>query len=327
MRKKQFIIISLAIILLFSMTGCTKEKTQNVSSDLGPMITAYYTNKDATEIFAKEVGIPYDKADSDADKLAAVTRLLENVEDGMYSIIGDGLIRKMNIRVDETVVPMDNMAGVNTRILQVELSAEYEKLTGNQKTVFRNCFAQTVFSAFLADRIEYTHPAADGGITTDIVSSQDRIYINRYGESFFDDHIQVTLYFMNEDRTKLVKEDRTLSLGMTEPLSMAIMKALIEGPKEEGHLPTIPDGTKVTDIVLEEGVCYVDLSAEFQLNHEGTEQLEKLTIYSVVNSLSSVRQIDQVQFLINGEKVPYYKSYVQIDHFLQPDMELVQEEN
>ena len=105
------------------------------------------------------------------------------------------------------------------------------------------------------------------------------------------------------------------------------MKALIEGPKEEGHLPTIPDGTKVTDIVLEEGVCYVDLSAEFQLNHEGTEQLEKLTIYSVVNSLSSVRQIDQVQFLINGEKVPYYKSYVQIDHFLQPDMELVQEEN
>ena len=76
--------------------------------------------------------------------------------------------------------------------------------------------------------------------------------------------------------------------------------------------------------IIKDNVCYVDLSAEFQKNHLGGEKSEILTIYSIVNSLQNVSGVRYVQFLIEGERVEYYKSYVELDGFLTGDLTLVE---
>ena len=46
---------------------------------------------------------------------------------------------------------------------------------------------------------------------------------------------------MNDEKTALVPEVRKLKLGFSEPLTEAVVKALIDGPKEEGHEAALYD--------------------------------------------------------------------------------------
>ncbi len=47
------------------------------------------------------------------------------------------------------------------------------------------------------------------------------------------------------------------------------------------------------------------------LKHTGGEREELLTIYSIVNSLCKLDQIDRVQFLVEGKKLDTYKDNLQ----------------
>ncbi len=135
--------------------------------------------------------------------------------------------------------------------------------------------------------------------------------------------VMARVYFLDPDKEVLTGEDRLLVLGPAEEMSLAIMKALIEGPEEEGHLPVMPRDTKLIDVRVDQGICSVDLSSEFQINHEGTELLEKLTVYAIVNSLTESGEIDKVQILIEGKQVETYKAYLALDHLLERDESLI----
>jgi germination protein M len=89
------------------------------------------------------------------------------------------------------------------------------------------------------------------------------------------------------------------------------LEQLIAGPKEEDHYATIPPETKIMDVTTtSDGVCYVNLSQEFVTKHSGGSTGELLTIYSIVNSLSEMENVEKVQFLIEGEKVEAFKGHV-----------------
>ena len=46
----------------------------------------------------------------------------------------------------------------------------------------------------------------------------------------------------------------------------------------------------------------IDLSKEFIDNHEGGEEAENLTIYSIVNTLTELNEVASVKILINGRE-------------------------
>jgi len=72
---------------------------------------------------------------------------------------------------------------------------------------------------------------------------------------------------------------------------------LIKGPKVAGLKPTIPEGTKLRSAIKIEGdVAIVDFTKEFRDNHPGGKAEERMTIYSVVNSLTELKEINKVKF-------------------------------
>ena len=81
-----------------------------------------------------------------------------------------------------------------------------------------------------------------------------------------------------------------------------LMELLIEGPQNEGLSKTIPDGTKVNKAEMKGDILYLDLSKEFIENHSGGEDKESTTIYSIVNTMTSLTEVDSVKILINGEE-------------------------
>ena len=80
-----------------------------------------------------------------------------------------------------------------------------------------------------------------------------------------------------------------------------MVEELIAGPSGqiEGLYPSINPNTKIVNVMTKDGVCYVNLDENFLnvVNNVSTD----VSVYSIVNSLAELSNINKVQILINGE--------------------------
>lgn len=305
------------------------EARESTADEVGGEIPLFFTNNTATSLY--EVKRTYDFSGREtADIVETILYDLNHVEIlteedmaeledlTISSIIPSGVYSSHQIRSEES-----------GEVLEMHLTNLYYDMTPNERLVLRAGLSRTFFTSGVIDELEFWAPIQgeeSGGETMVSSSSEnDKLIINQYSRDFYTDEAQVTLYFANADGTALVPETRTLTLGMTDLLPLAVVRALIDGPQTEGLTSVIPEGTMIEEVFMKDGVCYVDLSAEFQKNHIGGELKENLTIYSIVNSLQSVDGVRYVQFLIEGKRVEYYKSYTRLDTFLTSNMDIVEQ--
>ena len=123
----------------------------------------------------------------------------------------------------------------------------------------------------------------------------------------------LTLYFANAEGTDLITEERVVEVNANQTREKTVVEQLIAGPKENGAKRTVPMETKIRDVTTtDDGICYVNLSEDFVEKHIGGEMAERLTIYSIVNSLCELDSIEKVQFLIEGKKVDRFKGHLEI---------------
>ena len=118
----------------------------------------------------------------------------------------------------------------------------------------------------------------------------------------------VSLYFYNESTQSLVPEGRLIDVKeLVEEPYKKLMELLIEGPQNSSLTKTIPDGTKINKIELKGDILYIDLSKEFIENHSGGETKESSTIYSIVNTMTNLTEVNSVKILIDGEENKAFK--------------------
>ena len=117
--------------------------------------------------------------------------------------------------------------------------------------------------------------------------------------------IQATLYYLSEDGAALVPVVREVAFGAT-PAEQArqIVEAQVR-PPSDGQLSAIPGGTTVRAVFLgAHGDAYVDLSHEVTQGHGGGTLDEALTVFSIVNAITSnLPDVKAVQILIEGKEV------------------------
>ena len=107
----------------------------------------------------------------------------------------------------------------------------------------------------------------------------------------------ITLYFEDKESMQLVTEEKKVDAkDLVDNPYLYIVNLLILGPNSENLQNPIPEGTKLNKAELN-GDCFTfDLSQEF-LNSSGTN-----AIYAIVNSLTELKEVNSVKFLINGEE-------------------------
>lgn len=132
------------------------------------------------------------------------------------------------------------------------------------------------------------------------------------------DKMPIRLYFANEDNSKLKLEIRYIPMSEAEKsvnhLAGIIVNELINGPKVAGMKATIPEGTKLkSEIKIDGDAATVNFSKEFKDNHPGGKAEERMTIYSVVNSLTELKEISKVKFLIGGKSTAEFKGNFKFD--------------
>lgn len=136
--------------------------------------------------------------------------------------------------------------------------------------------------------------------------------------------LSITLYFSSADGQSLVAEEREITRDINTSLERLVIEELLEGPVGDTLLGTIPQETKIINITVDDSVCYVNFNETF-LNGI-PEEADYITIYSIVNSLSELSNINKVQILINGSWEAKFKDSISLNTVFDRNLDYVKTE-
>ena len=87
-----------------------------------------------------------------------------------------------------------------------------------------------------------------------------------------------------------------------------LINLLIEGPKNENLIKSIPEGTKINSVFLEGDILKIDFSNEF-LNSENLNN----SVNSILNTVTQLNEINGIKILINGEEDKNFKDTIYLE--------------
>lgn len=134
-------------------------------------------------------------------------------------------------------------------------------------------------------------------------------------------YLTIVLYFGNKEGY-LTGEKRVIP--KTLGVARAAMNELIKGPTaQSGLYATIPPGTRLRDIKIENGLATVDFSEAIKSKHPGGSAGEALTIGSIVNTLTQFPTVQKVQILVEGRVVETLAGHLDISKPLERQAEII----
>jgi spore germination protein GerM len=137
--------------------------------------------------------------------------------------------------------------------------------------------------------------------------------------------INVQLFFPSAERPGLVAEERAVPFSSDLSVQLrGVVEELAKGSRS-GSLSSLGPGTRVLDVfVSAAGVAYVNLSKEATEGQPGGSEAELLSVYSVVNSLTtSFPAVKRVQILIEDRSAPTFNGHLDLSRPLPPDPTLL----
>lgn len=114
-----------------------------------------------------------------------------------------------------------------------------------------------------------------------------------------EDKIEIILYYPNDSMDYLVPEFRVVS-RRNERIEEIAVHELLKGNTQKKLTNVIPSSTKLLSMDITDNIAYVSFSGDL-INKSYSEKEEALVIYSIVNTLTSLPSIDEVQILIDGK--------------------------
>lgn len=113
----------------------------------------------------------------------------------------------------------------------------------------------------------------------------------------------VTLYFVNKETKMLMPEARLIDAKLlTQNPYATLVGLLLNGPKNDKLESVIPEGTRLNKVEVQKDMAIVDLSEEFIKGvSKGAEEESKI-VYSIVNTLVELTEIESVKILIDGKE-------------------------
>ncbi len=140
----------------------------------------------------------------------------------------------------------------------------------------------------------------------------------------FEDYekIKLTLYYANEEMNQLVGVSEEVVYTSDMTFERLVVEELIKGTDEEGYYATINPDTKIINVTTKDGVCYVNLDSTFLMPATGINA--ELTVYSIVNSLVELSNINKVQISINGDTSYTYLEQIPLSTIFERNLEIVE---
>lgn len=280
--KRLFCLVLVAVMIL-SFSGC---KSDDESDD----IKVFYLNIDATSTES----LMYELKSKGEPVETQVDELLEQLNTEPNN-------SKLRRTIPEEVVVLNHQEKGYT--CNVDFSKAYYGMTAAEEILMRASVVRTLAQLESIEYISFTVESAplvdsDGNVVGSM--NQDDFVENPGAQINSSVKETLTLYFADEGGTTLKKQTREIHYSSNISLEKLVIEQLIEGPKGRKLKETLPSTTRLINISVVDGICYLNFDSTFR-NGINNELTEDVVLYSIVNSLTSLATVDKVQISINGE--------------------------
>lgn len=304
-RKYLYYMLCLLSVTCFFI-GCKKDAVVEDTNYV------YYINNDGDKI----VGEPYalKAADEEEQVLEYMQQLKSMPKSGFCKNV---LPSSMEFSKDDIGINVNGQ-------LSIYFSSDYYELTGLKEILCRAAIVKTLCQI---DKVKFVAFYVDGN---PLIISDGTVVGDMYPEDFLDysqngkkycQQVNLKLYFANESGRQLVAENVSLEYDGNISLEELVVKELIKGPSNKNLLPTIPGDTTLLKISEQDGICYVDFNENFLEKRENIA--DHATIYSIVNSLTEISNINEVQITIDGKYVKKYQNNIPLEKPLERNLNIV----
>lgn len=130
--------------------------------------------------------------------------------------------------------------------------------------------------------------------------------------------VWVDLWYWHQGADSLSVERRCIVKQPEQTMAQALLTAWAELAAE---YTTLPAGTQIRSVEVFNGVCVVDLSAQFETGLPQDRQEAALMVYAMVNTLCGLEGVESVQLYIEGEPASALRE-LPLDRPLLPDENL-----
>ncbi len=305
MRKSiYFWLLLLAATLLF--TGC---KGGGEGEGDGPFL--YYVNAEGTELVKQET----DRLDSETE--SAVEDMLEDLQKTVDAIDYKSAFPQ-GVAVEEW--------SLEQGVVKLHFTESYEEMEKAAEVLLKAAVVQSLTQIEGVESVEFyigDQPLArkDGTVEGPVTADD---FVQNTGSSLHSYQVKDFGLFFAGKEGKLVREEVEVRYNSNISAEKQIIEQLIQGPDGEEAIPTLPEDTKLLGISVRDGVCYVNFSEEFL---QPVDQVDpKLTIYSIVNSITASGSAGKVQILVNGETNLSYQETIDISQPFSMNADLIEEE-
>lgn len=112
----------------------------------------------------------------------------------------------------------------------------------------------------------------------------------------------VSLYFADKETGLLKPEARLVNVKdlIKSPYNI-LVELLISGPKNDKLKVVIPENTKLLNASLDKECLTLDFSSEILNYNKDDSMLKNNLIYSIVNTVTELNEVNKVKFLVNGQ--------------------------
>jgi spore germination protein GerM len=143
-------------------------------------------------------------------------------------------------------------------------------------------------------------------VLKDIKSYSEKEYNQTISEKPSDDKEKATVYFCQvlSDQVRLVPLKVKVGYGTNK--IEKLINTLLKPPHNlsQSYTNLIPEGTSLLDYKLKDGLLTLNFNANF-LRLSSGEIGNKFKVAQVVSTMTSVKGIDKVTFIVNGKVVKY----------------------
>lgn len=208
-------------------------------------------------------------------------------------------------------------------------NAAYGNYTGVSEILRRAAIVKTISQIPGISNIQFYvsgQPLTDSNLNAIGFMTADT-FIDNTGDIAYMQTTTLTMYFANSQGTGLIEVPEEITYDATIPMEQLAMEHLIDGPTENivnnniEVRKTIPEGTKINKISVKENTCYLDLSSEFL--EKRSDISDDVAIYSVVNTLVELPNINKVQFSIDGEQVLLFDDKVNFGEPFESNLNII----
>ncbi|MBR5337096.1 MAG: GerMN domain-containing protein [Lachnospiraceae bacterium] len=306
MKKVCRLLISLICFLTIFTCGCS-----NTTS--GPDFVLYYVGTDSIAI------VPVDyKRPASSDVNDQINELIEALTD---SVSG----------ARSCVPPMGgvqlNSMSYEGNALTLDFGQDYLKLGQYEEISIRAAIVKTLVQLDDVDTVFFTvngEQLADAN-NSPVGGMKAESFADISADAFSSTKAaKLKLYFSDESGDYLVVEERSLYYKNALSPERVVMEQLLAGPSEGSHKAIASAGTKLLDISVKEGTCYVNLDSTFSKG--ATAISPEVTVYAIVNSLAELNNISKVQISVEADSNVKYMETISLNQAFSRNLDLVKKE-